>query len=71
MLLKILSNVAYDGKVLLEGETHEVSKKFADDFVSRKVARLEKAETVAETVAEKPKAGKGEKEAEKAETVAE
>lgn len=61
MLVKILSNVSYDSKVLLEGEVHEVDEKSANDFISRKIAKLEKAEAV-----EKPKGKKSEK-ADKAE----
>ena len=53
MLVKILSNVSYDSKVLLEGEVHEVDEKSANDFISRKIAKLEKAEVV-----EKPKGKK-------------
>ena len=46
MLVKILSNVSYDSKVLLEGEVYEVDKESANDFIARKIAKLEKAEVV-------------------------
>lgn len=62
MLLKISSNVSYNSKVLLEDEVHEVDEKSANDFISRKIAKLEKAEVV-----EKPKSKKAKAEGDKPE----